>query len=282
MSTTSTIRWRKTVQTQKHEIRKHYDVMSPYYRELWGEHIHHGYWISGRETKELAQIQLIEHVARAARLKPRCRILDVGCGLGGSSIYLAKNYQADVTGITISPIQVEMANAAASAARVSAKFLLMDAEAMQFDSEFDLVWSVESVAHYGDKPRFFAAAAETLKPNGIFALTDWFRKENLTPRQHEKFIKPIDKSMLVHLETMEEYRKLLRANRMELQVTEILNEPCAKTWDLSSNIIRDKKLWVLAAEHGRAFVEFLRGFRAMRAGFRSGSFVYGLLVATKS
>jgi tocopherol O-methyltransferase len=47
---------------QKEKIRDHYDRVSPYYRTLWGEHLHHGYWIRGNESKERAQIQLIERL----------------------------------------------------------------------------------------------------------------------------------------------------------------------------------------------------------------------------
>src|SRR5258707_12482934 len=97
----------------KQKLRDLYDRTSPYYQRLWGEHIHHGYWISGEETKETAQNQLIEHLAQAAGLEPGSKILDVGCGFGGSTIFLARNLEADPTGITISPIQVEMARKAA-------------------------------------------------------------------------------------------------------------------------------------------------------------------------
>jgi len=69
----------------KDKIRDHYDRASPCYYSLWGEHVHHGYWIRGNETKEQAQVQLIEHLAEAAELVPGSRILDVGCGFGGSS-----------------------------------------------------------------------------------------------------------------------------------------------------------------------------------------------------
>src|SRR5579863_7328356 len=120
----------------KQKIIKHYDVMSPFYRSLWGEHIHHGYWIRGNESKETAQLQLIEHLAGLANVKPGSDILDIGCGIGGSSLHLAKTYDAKATGITISPIQIEMANKAAAAAQLSVKFLLMDAEAMDFQSQF--------------------------------------------------------------------------------------------------------------------------------------------------
>src|SRR4030081_325209 len=88
----------------KHKIIEHYDVVSPYYRSLWGEHLHHGYWIRGDESKEKAQLQLIEHLALLANVKPSADILDIGCGFGASSLYLAKNLNAAVTGITISPV----------------------------------------------------------------------------------------------------------------------------------------------------------------------------------
>jgi hypothetical protein len=46
----------------KNKIVEHYDLVSPYDYSLWGEHLPHGYWISGDESKETAQIQLIEHL----------------------------------------------------------------------------------------------------------------------------------------------------------------------------------------------------------------------------
>src|SRR5260370_28027685 len=119
----------------KQTSRKHYDVVRPYYQSLWGEHIHHGYWIRGDETKEQAQLQLIEHLAQVAGISPGCTILDSGCGFGSTAIYLAKKFGAKVTGITISPVQVEMANRAARQERTDAKFLLMDAEEMKFDEK---------------------------------------------------------------------------------------------------------------------------------------------------
>jgi tocopherol O-methyltransferase len=266
----------------KEAIRKHYDVVSPYYRLLWGEHIHHGYWICGDESKELAQIQLVEHLAGVAGISPGSSILDCGCGFGGTAIYLAKTLGAKVTGITISPVQVEMANRAAERERADAKFALMDAEEMKFPQTFDVVWSTESISHYSDVPRFFAAAARCLRPGGSLALTDWFRREGLTAAENQKFIEPIEKSMMVELRAMREYEEWMRANGLKVTAREILNAHVAKTWDISLDIIRQKEFWQLAAKKGREFVRFLRGFSAMRAGFASGDFVYGLLAAKKS
>jgi tocopherol O-methyltransferase len=263
-------------------IRTLYDRISPYYRSLWGEHIHHGYWIRGDETKEQAQVQLIEHLAQLAGIASGACILDVGCGFGATSIYLARNYKAEATGITISPIQVEMASKAASAAEANAKFLLMDAQAMNFSRSFDVVWSVESISHYQNLQAFFASAAGLLKPGGTLAVIDWFKKENLKPAEYKKFIEPIEKGMLVELHTMQEYEAFMHSNRLQVSHNEILNEHCAKSWDISLDIIKKKSFWALAARLGPGFVEHLRSFRAMKAGFASGNFVYGLLVARKS
>jgi len=206
-----------------------------------GAHIHHGYWISGEETKETAQNQLVEHVARAAGLGPGCKILDVGCGFGGSSIYLAKKYGAEATGITISPIQVEMARKAAAAEGVKAKFILMDAEEMKFEQTFHVVWSVESISHYPQKERFFAAAAQCLESGGTLALTDWFKRKHLTEREYEKFIQPIEKGMLVEMDTMEEYEGLLRSNGFQVVHNEILNKNCSKSWTSGWIFLRIKR-----------------------------------------
>ena len=264
----------------KSKIIEHYDVVSPYYRSLWGEHLHHGYWIRGDESKEKAQLQLIEHLAQLAEIKPGADILDIGCGFGATSIYLAKRYNATVTGITISPVQVDMANQAAGREKLDARFLLMDAEAMDFKRQFDLLWSVESISHYQNLPGFFASAARLLKPGGTFAITDWFKKDSLTPEETRKSILPIEKGMFVALQSMNDYERLLTSNGLQILRREVLNRHCAKTWDLSLDIIKDKSFWLLAAKFGAHFVTYLKAFEAMRAGFASGNFVYGLLVAS--
>jgi tocopherol O-methyltransferase len=266
---------------EKKKIREHYDFVSPYYQTLWGEHLHHGYWIKGDETKDKAQLQLIDYLARAANLPSECSVLDVGCGYGGTSIYLAKHYKAEATGITISPVQVEMANQAAEKAQVNAKFLCMDAEAMEFKKPFDVLWSMESISHYPNNAKFFASAAKLLKPGGTMAITDWFKKDGLTAREHKKFLEPIEKGMLVELQTMEEYKSLMNENGLQVIKAEVLNKNCAKTWDISVEIIKNKAFWAIAAKQGMDFVHFLKAFKTARGSFLSGNFVYGLLVAKK-
>jgi tocopherol O-methyltransferase len=265
----------------KRKIVEHYDFVSPYYQSLWGDHIHHGYWIRGDESKELAQVQLMEHLAELANVQTGSTVLDIGCGFGGSSIYLAKKYKASATGITISPVQVEMARKAATVAQSDARFLLMDAESLDFSQPFDLLWSVESISHYHDRRSFFTNAVKFLKPGGVFALTDWFKKAGLSAAQERKFIEPIERGMFIDLETMDDYESHLIASGLQIVQRQDLSRQCAKSWDLALDMIRDKSFWALAAKMGKDFVTNLRAFRAMRAGYTSGNFVYGLFIARK-
>jgi len=264
----------------KPKIIEHYDVLGPLYRSVWGEHLHHGYWIRGDESKERAQLQLVEHLAKFANIQPNSNILDIGCGFGASTLYLAKEFHATVTGITISPVQIEMAKQVAKEKHLDATFLLMDAEAMDFQQQFDLLWSVESISHFQDRRKFFASAAKLLKPYGTFAITDWFKKGHLTPSETREFIDPIEKGMFVELQTMDDYQQYFTANGLHITHREVLNKNCAKTWDLTLEIIKDKKFWILAAKLGSDFVTYLKAFHAMRAGFASGNFVYGLFIAS--
>lgn len=270
-----------TVSNNKEKIREHYDALSPYYHSLWGDHIHHGYWIRGDESKEVAQLQLVERLAQTAGLPPDCKILDVGCGIGAASIYLAQKYGADVTGITISPVQLEMAKQAAAKQDARVKFLLMDAEALELDGSFDVIWAVESVSHFRSVPRFFESAADLLRVNGTIALIDWFKREELETLEERRFVAPIERSMLVKLRTMRAYGEWMEAHGLRVVHRERLNEHCARTWEICLEFLKEKKFWELAAKHGSRFVAHLRGFRAMRAGFASGNFVYGMMVARK-
>ena len=81
---------------------------------LWGEHIHLGFYPPGEAGIDFrkAKVQFVHELVKWSgldQLPKGSRILDVGCGIGGSSRILAKYYGFNVTGITISPAQVKRA-----------------------------------------------------------------------------------------------------------------------------------------------------------------------------
>ena len=142
--------------------------------------MHHGYYREGEKPASFArhveaQDDMIEKAlelcgadgvaARCRRDGRRLRVLDVGCGVGGSSRYIARKYGADVVGLTLSPKQAARGNELSRGLNVTLK--AEDATSTAFaDGSFDLVWSLESGEHMPDKPRFVEELARLCAPGG--------------------------------------------------------------------------------------------------------------------
>ncbi|HEX7997268.1 MAG TPA: class I SAM-dependent methyltransferase [Pyrinomonadaceae bacterium] len=263
------------------KIREHYDVASPYYTKLWGQHLHHGYYETGRESKEEAAENLIKLLVARSGLSHGSRVLDVGCGVGGTSIWLAKNLDCRVTGVSLSPVQIQMATEAAASMTNKPAFLVDDANQLTVEGSYDIVWTVEVLSHLSRRGDFFRKAAGLLVNGGKICEAAWLKDEHLSEKDEEKYIRPIEKGMLVELPSLAEYRRHMDDNGLRLLHYEDISRNVAATWDVCLSMMKEKALWELAARHGREFVAFLKSFRAMREGFKSGAFRYALMVSEK-
>ena len=263
------------------KIQEFYDVVSPLYRELWASHIHHGYYLSGRESKEEATERLIKVLAEVSSLRPGSKVLDIGCGIGGTSIWLSQYFHCYVTGITISPKQCEMAEEAASGLDKKPKFLTMDANCMTLTGSFDAVWAVEVLSHLRDHPNFFRKSHQLLRPGGRVCIAAWMKADKLTAQEEMEFIRPIEESMLCTLSTPKKYLRLLDEAQFKLVHFEDISPKVKKTWEIGLNIIKDKSVWAFAARHGRKFLRHLRGFRSIKRGYEEKKFQYGIVVAER-
>jgi len=90
-----------------------YDKSSKLWEDVWGDHLHHGYYIpEDRTDHKQAQVDMIEELLKFADTDPSKidSIVDVGCGIGGSTRHLASKYSAFATGITLSPYQANRGN----------------------------------------------------------------------------------------------------------------------------------------------------------------------------
>jgi tocopherol O-methyltransferase len=266
---------------QTDSIQEHYDLASPYYEKLWSRHLHHGYYETGKESKEEAAEKLIELLAERARIPVGARVLDVGCGIGGTSVWLAEKLACDVTGITISPVQVQMATHASRHLKNRPAFLLDDANHLSVRGTFDIVWAVEVISHLSDRANFFRRMAELLVPGGKFCEAAWLKSEGLSARDEEKYIRPIEEGMLVSLPNLSEYQKHIHDNNLRLLYYEDISSRVARTWDICLGIAKDRALWELASRHSKEFISFLKSFKAMRNGFKTGKFRYAVMVMEK-
>ena len=161
---------------------------------LWGEHIHLGFYPPNKNIDfREAKVQFVHELVSWSGLDklPRgSRVLDVGCGIGGSSRILANYYGFNVTGITISPAQVKRAKEL-TPYECKCNFKVMDALDLKFDEgSFDGVWSVEAGAHMNNKTKFADQMLRILRPGGYLALADWNSRDLQTqpPSMLEKII----------------------------------------------------------------------------------------------
>ncbi len=161
---------------------------------LWGEHIHLGFYPPNKKIDfREAKVQFVHELVSWSGLDklPRgSRVLDVGCGIGGSSRLLADYYGFNVTGITISPAQVKRAKEL-TPKNCKCNFKVMDALDLKFeDGAFDGVWSVEAGAHMSNKTKFADQMLRTLRPGGYLALADWNSRDlnKQPPTMIEKII----------------------------------------------------------------------------------------------
>ena len=168
-------------------------VLKQLLERLWGEHIHLGFYALGKKNVDFreAKVQFVHELVKWSgldKLPQGSRILDVGCGIGGSSRILAKYYGFNVTGITISPAQVKRARELTSL-ELSCTFQVMDALDLKFeDGSFDAIWSVEAGAHMNDKKKFADEMLRTLRPGGFLAfhLQTYFYHSCVHQPQHSK------------------------------------------------------------------------------------------------
>ncbi|HIK27357.1 MAG: methyltransferase domain-containing protein [Oscillatoriaceae bacterium SKW80] len=149
----------------------------------WGEHIHLGHYGSPPQRKDFlkAKEDFVHEMVRWGglhRLPPGTTVLDVGCGIGGSSRILARDYGFAVTGITISPQQVKRAQEL-TPPNLNVRFQVDDALALSFpDESFDVVWSIEAGPHMPDKAKFARELLRVLKPGGILVVADWNQRDD--------------------------------------------------------------------------------------------------------
>ena len=159
----------------------------------WGEHIHLGYYskeemergYTKKDFKE-AKYDFVDEMMKFGGIDPvadsNAKVLDVGCGFGGTSRYLAKKLgaNAEVTGITLSPMQVKRGTELAKEQGVpNAKFMVKDALEMDFpDNSFDIVWACESGEHMPDKKKYIDEMMRVLKPGGKFVMATWCQRDD--------------------------------------------------------------------------------------------------------
>jgi len=283
----------------KSGIAKFYDESSAIWLDVWGEDMHHGYYVTGKENHKEAQVDMIDRSLafayasegeNAPRVLPKSMV-DVGCGVGGSSRHIAKKYGCTGKGISLSPYQIERANEFTRAAKLDSKleYRVADAMAMPFANDsFDLTWSMESGEHMPDKRKFVGELARVTAPGGRIIIVTWCHRElkqgesSLEPRELRLLDKINDAYYLPDWVPASDYLTICKDLQLEDIRTDDWSEFIAPFWPavfrsalVPKNFIRMMRTGMTTFKGAIATLYMLRGFQ-------KGIVKFALITAKKS
>lgn len=263
----------------------------------WGEHIHLGYYDDEerergafRKDFKKAKFDFTDRMLEWSGAKQPKRILDVGCGIGGTSRHLAKLFpSAEVVGITLSTRQQQTATRlAAEQGLNNAQFRVMDALKMEFaDDSFDLVWACESGEHMPDKGLYVQEMTRVLAPEGQLVIACWCQRdrEPFTPDEKAQLQFLYDEWAHPFFISKEQFVRLMQATG-KLENTECADwtEPTLPSWRHSVWVgIVDP--WIVIFKFNVALwykvVREIVTIERMHRAFASGLMEYGMMRATK-
>ena len=255
-------------------IKEHYDSLAFIYRTFWGDHIHHGLFRDSESPAE-AQVKMLSHCVEILGSHGGEEVLDVGCGHGGTLIYLAQEFGCSGTGLTISPKQARIAkeNAARASLGNRLSFVVGDADGFSFPAgAFDVVWVMESSEHFQDKAGFFRNVARTLRPGGKLLLAAWTGSMQI-PRVAEvarAFLCP-------ELWSAEQYESAIESAGMRVTCREDLSASVMHTWEICRNRVSVARPVLKLMP--RAVQAFAAGMDTILEGYQSGDLTYSVMSA---
>ena len=269
---------------RKSVIRNHYNLTTLFYRLLWGRHIHHGLW-NDSESPARAQLQVTEALASAAGIQPNATVLDVGCGMGGSSIHLAKTLNCNVTGITLSRLQRHWAGWSSFRRGTSGNtsFRCVDAELAEFEeAAFDVVWSIECTEHLFDKPAFFQKVAGWLRPGGRVAICAWLAGDDVTDGPAAQQVYDVCEGFFCpSLGSSADYRTWMEQAGLEFDDYQDWTDRVTQTWEICRRRVEQTGMRHIARLLGVNTTMFVDRFNTILEAYRSGAMRYGCLIARR-
>ena len=267
------------------DVAGHYDELDQFYRDVWGDHVHHGLWLKGGESHREATLQMVRHVATRGKIGAGTRVCDIGCGYGATARMLAAEYGAEVTGITVSPAQFHygVTQGAPRVTMVLGDWLRNPLE----DASFDVAIAIESSEHMPDIGEFFRQAARVLRPGGRLVVCSWLAHPRASSTQRKLLLEPICREgRMSQFGTFADYRGLFGEAGFDVEKEEDVSRQVKRTWPLcaagfASRLLRQPRyIRFLLNRHRRNRVFALTIFRLWVA-FETGAMRYGIITGVK-
>lgn len=207
-----------TTKSLQDDIIQYYDSCYWDYRFAWANSrnlaLHYGYWDCDTRSHGDSLLKMNSVLAEHIGISESDSVLDAGCGLGGSAIWLAENTGAQVLGITLSEKQVDRATGFAKKRGVSGLVKFQSADFCQTpfeDARFDVVWGLESVCYAVHKEAFVKEAYRLLKTSGRLVIADGFAKRlKFSEKEWKVIVTCLNGWSVPNLATAEEMKGYVR------------------------------------------------------------------------
>ena len=239
-------------------VAHHYDLSRELYELFLDKDLQYScaYFLSENDTLEQAQEQKKRHLASKMLLKPGQKVLDIGCGWGGLGLYLARVADVDVTGVTLSKEQHQVAVERAHKLGLQDRVHFQLQDYRKLNTRFDRIVSVGMFEHVGVRhyPEFFAKIYNMLEDDGVALIHSighmsppgtagpWLRKYIFpgaySPALSEVFAAVEKQSLWVtdvevlrvhYAETIREWHRRFQANRE--RIAELYDERFCRMWE---------------------------------------------------
>lgn len=266
------------------DVGGHYDELDETYRTIWGEHVHHGLWRSGRETPQEATEALVELVAAQLDLAPGQAVCDIGCGYGASAAHLAARYGVIATGFTLSEAQWRIAAARPGALIFHRRDWLDNGLA---DAAFDRAYAIESSEHMVDKARFFSESWRVLKPGGRLVVCAWLAKADPSGFEIRHLLEPICREgRLPGMGSKQDYLALAAGAGFVLSGYEDISRAVRRTWSICARravrkLIADRAFRRFAFARSTKNRSFMLSVPRLMIALRTGAMRYGVFTWEK-
>jgi tocopherol O-methyltransferase len=162
------------------------------YIQGWSkDHIHYGFWFDDTKTHQESLLNHTKEVFKHLNIQPGDRVLDAGCGSGGSSRYIVEHYGVETVGIMLSPALLQAANELSKNTPNNnlLTFFQKDYTDSGFEDEsFHRIFSIESVCQEPNKEKFISEAYRLLKTGGRLVVADFYLlRKDLNDKEYRSY-----------------------------------------------------------------------------------------------
>jgi tocopherol O-methyltransferase len=267
-------------------VGEHYDELDSFYRDVWGDHVHHGLWLSGTESHHEATLQMVRHIAGRAGITRGTRVCDIGCGYGATARMLANDYGAEVTGVTVSGAQAAYAqdHPAPGVTVVHGDWLKNPLDSATFDAAI----AIESCEHMPDRDAFFRQAARVLRPGGRLVVSGWLAHPKASSMHKRFLLEPACREgRMANLSTFSEYRELFRDHNFTITHEEDKSRAVKRTWPacafgFAMRLLRHPRYARFLINRHRRNRAFALATLRIWLAFETGALRYGILTGVKA